>query len=83
MCFRVIYRLPKQRRDTEMTRFERDLQTAKTDLQELDFILRKRRAELDEIWKKGKCEKNGFRRQCLAQEYERLEEQYNILSEYI
>ncbi len=66
-----------------MTRFERDLQTAKTDLQELDFILRKRRAELDEIWKKGKCEKNGFRRQCLAQEYERLEEQYNILSEYI
>ena len=66
-----------------MTRFEKDLQTAKTDLEELDFILRKRRAELDEIDRKGRCEKNGFRRQCLAQEYARLEAQYNILSEYI
>ena len=66
-----------------MTRFEKDLQTAKTDIEELDLILRERRAELDEIWNKGKREKNGFRRQCLAQEYVRLKGQYDTLSEYM
>ena len=66
-----------------MTRFEKDLQAAKTDIEELDFILRDRRAELDSLWKKGKAEKNGFRRTCIAQEYTRLKKQYDELSEYI
>ena len=66
-----------------MTRFERDLQTARTDIQELDFILRERKAELDSLWEKGRKEKNGFRRQCIAQEYTRLKAQYDELSEMI
>ena len=66
-----------------MTRFDRDLQAAKTDANEGIEILRERRAELDSIWKKGKEEKNGFRRQCLAQEYTRLEAQYNEISEWV
>ena len=47
------------------------------------FILRDRRAELDSRWKKGKAEKNGFRRTCIAQEYTRLKKKYDELSEYI
>ena len=66
-----------------MTRFEKDLDVAKTDIDELDLILRERKAELDELWEKGKAEKNGFRRECIAQEYARLKAQYNELSEYI
>ena len=66
-----------------MTRFEKDLATAKTDTEELDLILRDRKAELDRLWEKGKAERNGFRRTCIAQEYTRLEKQYNELSEYI
>ena len=66
-----------------MTRFEKDLQTAKTDIEELDFILRERKAELDRLWEKGKAERNGFRKTCIAQEYTRLKAQYDELSEYI
>ena len=35
-------------------------------------VLTKRKAELDRLWKEGKACKNGFRRQCIAQEYTRL-----------
>lgn len=66
-----------------MTRFEKDLQKAKTDIDELDFILRERKAELDKLYEQGRREKNGFRRTCIAQEYTRLKEQYDILSEMI
>ena len=83
----VMYTLPKdkhnRRRAETMTRFEKDLQTAKTDIDELDFILRDRKAELDRLWEKGKAEKNGFRQTCIAQEYTRLKAQYDELSEYI
>ena len=73
----------KDGRIKTMTRFEKDLQAAKTDIEELDFILRNRRAELDRLWEKGKAEKNGFRQTCIAQEYARLKKQYDELSEYI
>ena len=66
-----------------MTRFEKHLEIAKTNIDELDIILRERKAELDDLWNKGKAEKNGFRRTCIAQEYTRLEAQYNKLAEYI
>lgn len=66
-----------------MTRFEKDLAAAKKDGMDGIEILRERRAELDSLWKKGKSEKNGFRRQCIAQEYARLEAQYNEISEWV
>ena len=56
-----------------MTRFEKDLQAVKKDPSLGTVILRERKAELDRLWKQGKAEKNGFRRQCIAQEYTRLE----------
>ena len=66
-----------------MTRFEKDLQAAKKDPSEGVAILRERKAELDRLWKQGKAEKNGFRRQCIAQEYTRLEAQYIEIAEWV
>ena len=66
-----------------MTRFETDLQIAKTDIEELDLILRDRKAELDRLWKAGRAERNNFRMTCIAQEYRRLTKEYNVLTQYI
>ena len=66
-----------------MTRFEKDLEAAKRDPSEGIEILRERKAELDALWQKGRCEKNGFRRQCIAQEYTRLEAQYREIEEWV
>lgn len=66
-----------------MTRFEKDLQAAKKDAMDGIEILRERKAELDGLWRKGKAEKNGFRRQCIAQEYARLKAQYEEISEWV
>ncbi|MCI8491380.1 MAG: hypothetical protein HFJ04_14295, partial [Lachnospiraceae bacterium] len=53
-----------------MTRFESDLKDAREG--NGTEVLTKRKAELDRLWKEGKACKNGFRRQCIAQEYTRL-----------
>ena len=66
-----------------MTRFEKDLEAAKKDAFTASTILRERAAELDELWRKGKAEKNGFRRECIAQEYTRLKAQYDELDKWI
>ena len=60
-----------------MTRFEKDVK----EIQEGNEIevLKRRKAELEELYKKGRCEKNGFRRQCIAQEYTRLRAEYDAL----
>ena len=50
-----------------MTRFEKDI----IEIEEGNEIevLKRRKAELDDLYKKGRCEKNSFKRQCIAQEY--------------
>ena len=60
-----------------MTRFERDV----IEIEEGNEIevLKRRKAELDNLYKKGRCEKNSFRRQCIAQEYTRLRAEYDAL----
>ena len=60
-----------------MTRFERDV----IEIEEGNEIevLKRRKAELDNLYKKGRCEKNSFKRQCLAQEYTRLKAEYDAL----
>ena len=60
-----------------MTRFERDV----IEIEEGNEIevLKRRKAELDNLYKKGRCEKNSFRRQCIAQEYTRLKAEYDAL----
>ena len=67
--------------DTNMTRFEKDVK----EIQEGNEIevLKRRKAELEELYKKGRCEKNGFRRQCIAQEYERRLAEYEKLDDMI
>ena len=65
-----------------MTRFEKDLAAAKKDAFTAVEILRERQAELEKVWKAGKAEKNGFRRQCLAQEYTRLKAQYEEIDKW-
>ena len=58
-----------------MTRFERDLRDAQKG--NGIEVLTKRKAELDRLWKEGKACKNGFRKQCIAQEYTRLKAEYD------
>ena len=60
-----------------MTRFERDV----IEIEEGNEIevLKIRKAELDNLYKKGRCEKNSFKRQCIAQEYTRLKAEYDAL----
>lgn len=60
-----------------MTRFERDV----IEIEEGNEIevLKRRKAELDDLYKKGRCEKNSFKRQCIAQEYTRLKAEYDAL----
>lgn len=60
-----------------MTRFEKDI----IEIEEGNEIevLKRRKAELDDLYKKGRCEKNAFRRQCIAQEYTRLKAEYDTL----
>ena len=60
-----------------MTRFEKDI----IEIQEGNEIevLKRRKAELDDLYKKGRCEKNSFKRQCIAQEYKRKLAEYEKL----
>lgn len=60
-----------------MTRFEKDA----IEIEEGNEIevLKRRKAQLDDLYKKGRCEKNAFRRQCIAQEYNRLKAEYDAL----
>ena len=67
--------------DMSMTRFEKDVK----EIQEGNEIevLKRRKVELEELYKKGRCEKNGFRRQCIVQEYERRLAEYEKLDAMI
>ena len=67
--------------DTEMTGFERDVKEIREG-NEIE-VLKRRKAELEELYKKGRCEKNEFRRKCIAQEYERKMAEYEKLDEMI
>ena len=60
-----------------MTRFEKDI----IEIEEGNEseVLKRRKAELDDLYKKGRCEKNSFKRQCIAQEYTRLKAEYDAL----
>ena len=60
-----------------MTRFKKDI----IEIEEGNEIevLKRRKAELDDLYKKGRCEKNSFKRQCIAQEYTRLKAEYDAL----
>ena len=61
-----------------MTRFEKDLHEA---LNGNDIeVLTRRKAELERLTAEGKGCKNGFRRQCIAQEIARLTAEYNEIS---
>ena len=60
-----------------MTRFEKDI----IEIEEGNEIevLKRRKIELEDLYKKGRCEKNAFRRQCIAQEYTRKLTEYEQL----
>lgn len=60
-----------------MTRFERDLNEI-AEGNEIE-VLKKRKAEIEKLEKAGKCEKNGFRRTCIAQDLARLKAEYRRL----
>lgn len=62
-----------------MTKFERDLQDALNG-NEIE-ILKRRKAEIEKLTAEGKACKNGFRRQCIAQEVAKLTAEYNAISE--
>lgn len=53
-----------------MTTFERDYREAQQG-NEIEIILR-RRAEIQEMTRKARATKNGFIRQCIAQDIDRL-----------
>ena len=58
-----------------MTKFERDLRDALAG-NEIE-VLTRRKAEIEKLTKEGKACKNGFRRQCIAQEVAKLTREYN------
>ena len=61
-----------------MTRFEKDM-TEALNGNEIE-VLKRRKAELERLTAEGKECKNGFRRQCIAQEVARLTAEYNEIS---
>lgn len=62
-----------------MTRFERDFKDAQEG-SEIE-VLKRRKAEIERLTAEGKACKNGFRRQCIAQEVARLTAEYNKIDE--
>ena len=62
-----------------MTTFERDFRDAQEG-NEIE-VLKRRKAEIERLTKEGKACKNGFRRQCIAQELERLIAEYRKIDE--
>lgn len=64
-----------------MTRFEKD-QNEINEGNEIE-VLQRRKAELENLYKQGRSEKNSFRRQCITQEYSRLKAEYAKLDSMI
>lgn len=62
-----------------MTRLERDLNEI-AEGNEIE-VMKRRKTELEKLEKAGKCEKNGFRRACIAQDLSRLKAEYSKLEE--
>ena len=60
-----------------MNRFEKDVLDALSGSEK--EVLERRKKELDRIYSEGKACKNGYRRQCLAQEYNRLKAEYDYI----
>lgn len=62
-----------------MTRYERDL----NEIAEGNGIevMKRRKAEIENLEKEGRACKNSFRRTCIAQELARLTKEYNKLDE--
>jgi hypothetical protein len=67
----------KKTEETKMTRFEKD--RIEMEQGNETEVLKRRKAELDDLYRKGRCEKNAFRRQCIAQEYARKSAEYEKL----
>ena len=61
------------------TKFDKDLRLMETDPGEGIMILRERKAELERIERQERKNKNRFRLECLAQEYNRLKREYYTL----
>ena len=64
-----------------MTRFEKDARDA-FEGNEYE-VLKRRKAELENLERQGRNEKNGFKRTCIAQEIKRLTAQYNKIGQMI
>ena len=62
-----------------MTRLEKELQEAK-DGNGVE-VLKRRKAELDRLEKAGRECRNWFRRDCIAQEYDRKKKEYDKIDE--
>lgn len=62
-----------------MTTFERDYMDAREG-NEIE-VLKRRKAEIERLIREGKACKNGFRRQCIAQEVAKLQREYNKIDE--
>lgn len=67
--------------ETSMTRLEKDIK----EIQEGNEIevLKRRKQELEKLYKEGRCEKNAFKRHCIAQEYTRKLAEYEKLDRMI
>lgn len=46
-------------------------------------VLKERKAELEKLYREGRGCKNSFRRECIAQEYTKLQSEYNELDQLI
>ena len=66
-----------------MTTFEKDKAAIQEDAANACDILKARKAELQRIEREVRACKNGFRRQCLEQEYARCAAEYRKLDEFL
>ena len=64
-----------------MTSFERDAQEIKKG--NCIEVMKRREAELERLEKAGRAERNGFKVTCIAQEFNRLRDEYYRLEEMI
>ncbi|NEW66050.1 hypothetical protein H1220_04345 [Carnobacteriaceae bacterium zg-84] len=66
-----------------MTRFEKHFNMIQVDPFSAREILEERQQELNRLKNKRDCCKNGFRWQCITQELEQLEKEYQFLDALI
>ena len=75
----ILYGDEKARRTDAKTRFEKDYAMVMEGEDDAERIILRRKNEIRRLRREGRECRNGFRKQCIQQELERLEHELEIL----